>query len=66
MTPLVKFVDVVSIEIGAQKGKKEKEVDAIGCLGLLVLFWFRTRGSVARAASSLAFGMTSQPQCTDG
>ena len=41
---------------GSSRGRK-KEVDAIGCLGL-VLFCCQTRGSVARA-SGLAFGITS-------
>jgi hypothetical protein len=44
--------------LGKNRGRPRK-VDAIGCLGL-VLFWFRTRGSSARAIS-LAFGLTSSP-----
>ena len=43
---------------GAPKGRK-RELDAIGCLGL-VLYWFRTRGSIARG-TSMAFGITSSP-----
>ncbi len=35
---------------------RQRDLDAIGALGL-VLFWFRTRGSVARAIS-MAFGLT--------
>ena len=41
---------------GQGNGRK-REIDAVGALGL-VLFWFRTRGSVARAVA-LAFGLTS-------
>ena len=36
---------------GVMKGRRQK-VDAIGVLGL-VLFWYRTRGSCARAISAL-------------
>lgn len=43
---------------GAYKGRR-RELDATGCLGL-VLYWYRTRGSVARALA-LAFGLTSTP-----
>ena len=43
---------------GKRKGRK-RDLDAIGCLGL-VLYWYRTRGSVARAAP-MAFGLTSTP-----
>ena len=41
-----------------QRGRK-RDLDAIGCLGL-VLYWYRTRGSVARAVS-MAFGLTATP-----
>jgi hypothetical protein len=44
--------------MGITNGRPRK-VDAIGVLGL-VLFWYRTRGSAARAVS-LAFGLTSSP-----
>jgi hypothetical protein len=43
---------------GIPRGRK-RVVDATCCLGL-VLYWYRTRGSVARA-TSLAFGLTSTP-----
>ena len=43
---------------GVPKGRK-RELDAIGCLGLL-LYWYRTRGSVARG-TAMAFGLTSSP-----
>ena len=42
-----------------KKGGRKREIDSTGCLGL-VLFWFRTRGSVARGLS-MAFGLTSTP-----
>ena len=38
---------------------RKREIDAVGLVGL-VLYWFRTRGSVARA-SCMAFGLTSTP-----
>ena len=38
---------------------RKRGIDALGCLGLL-LYWFRTRGSCARAIS-WAFGLTSTP-----
>lgn len=38
---------------------RKRDIDATGALGL-VLYWFRTRGSVARA-TSMAFGLTSTP-----
>lgn len=41
---------------GVPKGRK-RQVDATCCLGL-VLYWYRTRGSVARA-TAMAFGLTS-------
>ena len=40
------------------RGRK-RDLNAIGCLGL-VLYWYRTRGSVARAVS-MAFGLTATP-----
>eukprot|EP00535_Pseudo-nitzschia_heimii_P000494 CAMPEP_0197173578 /NCGR_PEP_ID=MMETSP1423-20130617/456_1 /TAXON_ID=476441 /ORGANISM="Pseudo-nitzschia heimii, Strain UNC1101" /LENGTH=128 /DNA_ID=CAMNT_0042622413 /DNA_START=610 /DNA_END=993 /DNA_ORIENTATION=- len=43
---------------GKPKGRK-REIDAIGCLGL-VLFWYRTRGSYARAIV-IVFGLTVTP-----
>ena len=43
---------------GLPKGRK-RELDAIGCLGLL-LYWYQTRGSVARS-TAMAFGLTSSP-----
>ena len=43
---------------GTPKGR-HRQIDAIGCLGL-VLYWYRTRGSVARSAC-MAFGLTSTP-----
>ena len=43
---------------GVPKGRK-RQVDATCCLGL-VLYWYRTRGSVARA-TAMAFGLTSTP-----
>ena len=43
---------------GNRQGRK-RGIDATGCLGL-VLYWFRTRGSVARAIC-MAFGVTSTP-----
>ena len=43
---------------GVRKGRK-RQVDATCCLGL-VLYWYRTRGSVARA-TAMAFGLTSTP-----
>mmetsp|Transcript_21055 Transcript_21055/g.58541 ORF Transcript_21055/g.58541 Transcript_21055/m.58541 type:complete len:322 (-) Transcript_21055:28-993(-) len=43
----------------SNKGGRKREMDSTGCLGL-VLFWFRTRGSVARGLS-MAFGLTSTP-----
>ena len=45
---------------GVVKGRK-RDLDAIVCLGL-VLYWFRTRGSMARALP-MAFGQTSSPLC---
>ena len=44
---------------GVPKGGKRQVVDATCCLGL-VLYWYRTRGSVARS-TSMAFGLTSTP-----
>ena len=41
---------------GMPYGRK-RDADATGCLGL-VLYWYRTRGSFARAAP-MAFGLTS-------
>ena len=38
---------------------RKRDLDAVGCLGL-VLYWYRTRGSVARAAP-MAFGLTATP-----
>ena len=38
---------------------RPREIDAIGCLGL-VLFWFWTRGSTA-CVLPMAFGQTSTP-----
>ena len=43
---------------GVPKGRK-RFVDGTCCLGL-VLYWYRTRGSVARA-TALAFGLTATP-----
>ena len=43
---------------GTRKGRR-RDLDATGCLGL-VLFWYRSKGSCARAMS-LAFGTTSTP-----
>ena len=43
---------------GVPKGRK-RHIDATGCLGL-VLYWFRTQGSVARA-TVMAFGLTATP-----
>ena len=43
---------------GLPKGRR-RHVDATCCLAL-VLYWYRTRGSVARA-TALAFGLTSTP-----
>ena len=49
---------IVITKKGFIKGRK-REMDAVGCLGL-VMYWFRTRGSLARCGS-LAFGSTSTP-----
>lgn len=49
---------VVLTRTGKPKGR-QREIDATGCLGL-VLYWYRTRGSVARAIA-MAFGLTSTP-----
>ena len=38
---------------------RKRELDAVGCLGL-VLYWYRTRGSVARAVA-MAFGLKATP-----
>ena len=38
---------------------RKRDIDAVGCLGL-VLYWYRTRGSVARS-TCMAFGLTSTP-----
>ena len=43
---------------GLRFGRK-REIDATGSLGL-VLYWYRTRGSVARS-TAMAFGLTSSP-----
>jgi hypothetical protein len=43
---------------GGQQGRK-RDMDAVGTLGL-VLYWYRTRGSVARAIC-MAFGLTATP-----
>jgi hypothetical protein len=43
---------------GKRLGRR-RDLDAIGCLGI-VLHWYRTRGSCARALS-MAFGTTSTP-----
>ena len=43
---------------GRPNGRK-RDMDAVGTLGL-VLYWFRTRGSVARAVC-MAFGLTATP-----
>jgi hypothetical protein len=43
---------------GRPSGRK-RDMDAVGTLGL-VLYWFRTRGSVARAVC-MAFGLTATP-----
>jgi hypothetical protein len=43
---------------GKPKGRP-RQLDAVGCLGL-VLFWYRSNGSCARAMS-MAFGTTSTP-----
>ena len=43
---------------GLPKGRR-RQVDATCCLGL-VLYWYRTRGSVARS-TSMAFGLTATP-----
>jgi hypothetical protein len=55
-TDVIRLVKVSSN--GKRKGRK-RELDAVGCLGL-VLYWYRSRGSCARAMS-LAFGTTSSP-----
>ena len=43
----------------ANTAGRRKHIDDVGCLGL-VLYWFRTRGSLARA-TAMAFNMTSTP-----
>jgi hypothetical protein len=53
---LIRKLKPSAMGTGTRTGRRRK-VDAIGVLGL-VLFWFRTRGSAARAIS-LAFGLTS-------
>ncbi|VEU37224.1 unnamed protein product [Pseudo-nitzschia multistriata] len=50
------IVEVPSYPSGKPKGKK-REVDAVCAIGL-VLYWYRTRGSVARSMA-MAFGLTS-------
>lgn len=50
--------EVIVSKHGKIMGRR-REIDATGCLGL-VLYWYRTRGSVARA-TSMAFGLTSTP-----
>ena len=43
---------------GKPMGRK-RDIDAVGLLGL-VLYWYRTRGSVARG-TAMAFGLTATP-----
>lgn len=44
---------------GVPKGRR-RDLDSIGCFGL-VLYWYRTKGLVARAIA-MAFGVTSTPK----
>jgi hypothetical protein len=57
-TGLVRMLKKSTMGPAIRNGRPRK-IDAIGALGL-VLFWFRTRGSAARAIS-LAFGLTASP-----
>mgnify|MGYP000125822197 FL=1 len=52
-------IRLIKVSRNGKKYGRKRELDAVGCLGL-VLHWFRTRGSCARALS-MAFGTTSTP-----
>ena len=49
---------IVLTKGGQPKGRK-RDMDAVGSLGL-VMYWYRTRGSLARQGA-LAFGLTATP-----
>jgi hypothetical protein len=52
-------IRLIKVSRNGKKYGRKRELDAVGCLGL-VLHWYRTRGSCARALS-MAFGTTSTP-----